>query len=142
MGGVINHGNYGMGTIFKVTPAGELSTIADFDGTVGAFPKGPLALGIDGNIYGIAWSGGRFANGTLFQLVRTPEIKITAVAAVASLVTWTCFSAGDYRLENKARLSDTNWQVLSEATTPPGGTTLMNFFSGESQGFFRVVVLP
>ena len=135
-------GKHGLGTMFKVTPQGELGTIADFDGNAGAYPAGPLALGTDGNIYGVASSGGRFGNGTLFRLVRTPEISISRIGAGTNLVTWTCFAAGDYRLENKAHLSDTNWQVAGEITTPSGGTTVTNLLSGQSQGFFRVVALP
>lgn len=137
-----NGGNYGLGTMFKVTPQGELSTIAHFDGVVGANPAGGLARGSDGNIYGIAWSGGRFGNGTLFRLMRTPEIAITRTAPGVLIVNWTCFAAGDYRLERKLRLSDTEWLPASEITTLPGVTTVRTFLSEETGGFFRVAVLP
>jgi uncharacterized repeat protein (TIGR03803 family) len=40
------------GTVFKITPAGEVTTLHDFDGTDGVFPEGALFQATDGNLYG------------------------------------------------------------------------------------------
>jgi uncharacterized repeat protein (TIGR03803 family) len=55
-GGVNNRGNYcgpigGCGTIFKMTPAGALTTLHNFDGNDGVFANG-LVEADDGNVYG------------------------------------------------------------------------------------------
>ena len=58
------------GTVFKITPSGELTSLWSFDQTDGAFPQGQLLLGQDGNLYGTTRLGGA-ANtnfGTVFQI--------------------------------------------------------------------------
>jgi uncharacterized repeat protein (TIGR03803 family) len=51
-------GNNGYGTVFRITTNGVLATLVHFDGTNGLFPDGGLALGSDGNFYGITSFGG------------------------------------------------------------------------------------
>lgn len=48
----------GFGTVFKVTPAGQLTKISDFMGSNGAFPTGRLVQGNDGFLYGTTSGGG------------------------------------------------------------------------------------
>src|SRR5579863_3376011 len=51
--GVANiNGKYGDGTIFKMTPSGAITILANFDGTNGADPNGPVIQAADGNFYG------------------------------------------------------------------------------------------
>src|ERR1700734_2925224 len=46
-------GDYGFGTVFKMTPAGELTLVYAFTGgTDGGSPYGGLILAPDGNLYG------------------------------------------------------------------------------------------
>ena len=68
------------GTIFKVTPAGVLSTLVTFTGTN---PSQPLSLvqGSDGNFYGTTLFGGSSSDGTVF--------KMTPAGALTTLVTFT-----------------------------------------------------
>jgi uncharacterized repeat protein (TIGR03803 family) len=65
----------GMGTVFKVTTNGTLTTLALFKGTNGASPDAALTLGNDGNFYGTTQTGGitnppSYYNGmgTVFQV--------------------------------------------------------------------------
>src|ERR1700722_8120145 len=67
----------GCGTIFKITPAGKLTTLHNFDETDGAFPLGALVQGTDGNFYGTTELGGANADGTVFQI--TPAGKLTTL---------------------------------------------------------------
>lgn len=60
-------GQSGDGTIFKVTPAGELTTLHNFSGDDGIEPNG-LVQGDDGNFYGTTRSGGANDEGTVFKL--------------------------------------------------------------------------
>lgn len=55
------------GTIFRITPAGVLSSIANFDGSNGCCPAAGLILGTEGNFYGTSWGGGSNGAGTVFR---------------------------------------------------------------------------
>jgi uncharacterized repeat protein (TIGR03803 family) len=60
---------WGQGTIFKITPAGELTLIWKFDGhDTGAGPQGGLTDGKDGYLYGTTWGGGNYGAGTIFRI--------------------------------------------------------------------------
>jgi len=48
----------GCGTIFKMTPQGELTTLHEFENENGTSPIASLKQGIDGNFYGTASVGG------------------------------------------------------------------------------------
>ncbi len=60
---------FGAGTIFKVTPAGALTVLLQFDTTIhGGAPQGALTLGTDGNLYGLVPGGGPDLAGNLFRI--------------------------------------------------------------------------
>ncbi len=67
-------GANGKGTVFRVTPAGTLTTLYSFCSTGGsactdgAVPDGGVTLSVDGNFYGTTNQGGANGGGTLFQL--------------------------------------------------------------------------
>lgn len=80
LGGNIN----GVGTAFRITPAGKLTTLYDFGALPnfadGDQPDSPLLLARDGNFYGTTYSGGASGvngYGTVFQL--TPAGKLTTL---------------------------------------------------------------
>jgi len=61
-GSTAGGGANGYGTVFKITPGGDLTTLYSFcsqaNCTDGFEPLGPLSQGIDGNLYGTNWQGG------------------------------------------------------------------------------------
>jgi uncharacterized repeat protein (TIGR03803 family) len=57
-GGGNNLGYPGFGTVFKITPAGTLTTLHAFDGTDGDEPGYGVIQGPDGNFYGTTSFGG------------------------------------------------------------------------------------
>jgi uncharacterized repeat protein (TIGR03803 family) len=59
----------GCGTVFKITPAGTLTTLHSFDVTEGAFPQAALVQATDGNFYGTTYSGGGGLGGTVFKII-------------------------------------------------------------------------
>jgi uncharacterized repeat protein (TIGR03803 family) len=63
-------GASGVGTVFRFTPAGNLTTLYSFSGSQreGYAPNGGLVEGRDGQLYGTTTSGGRNANGTIFKM--------------------------------------------------------------------------
>ncbi|MDB6173895.1 MAG: 3-carboxymuconate cyclase [Chthoniobacteraceae bacterium] len=79
-----NGGAKNFGTIFKVTPAGLLTTLVEFSGiegsALGRSPYGGLIEGTDGNFYGTTNSGGANSNaGTVFKL--TPGGAFTTLVS-------------------------------------------------------------
>jgi uncharacterized repeat protein (TIGR03803 family) len=64
-------GSSGLGTVFKITPAGQESVLYSFvGGSDGATPSGSLILASDGNLYGTTGSGGS-GSGTVFKITLT-----------------------------------------------------------------------
>jgi uncharacterized repeat protein (TIGR03803 family) len=73
-------GAYGFGTIFRITPTGDFTTIHTFcrvsECPDGANPKAALIQGADGNFYGVTSNGGDGA-GTFFTM--TPSGALTTL---------------------------------------------------------------
>ena len=80
-------GAIGYGSIFKITPAGKLTTLYSFCSQSGCIdgisPNAPLVQGTDGNFYGTTVHGGKFGcggchgAGTAFKI--TPGGKLTTI---------------------------------------------------------------
>lgn len=79
-GGVFN-----LGSIFKLTPSGTLSTLVHFSGTTGAAlgqsPQDGLTLAADGSLWGVTQSGGASSFGTIF--------KVTTAGVFTSIASFT-----------------------------------------------------
>ena len=78
LGTTSSGGPLAAGSVFKITPTGEFSTLYEFcktDGCPdGANPSGRLVRATDGNFYGTTASGGAFFGGTAFRLTRIGNI--------------------------------------------------------------------
>jgi uncharacterized repeat protein (TIGR03803 family) len=65
-------GANGVGTIFKITPTGTLTTVYNFCSQSGCpdgqYPSGGLVQATDGNLYGTTADGGANGDGTVFRL--------------------------------------------------------------------------
>jgi len=66
--------NYG--TVFEISKASSgyantPTTLVNFDGTHGAFPRGSLIADGNGNLFGTAGFGGLSTDGTIFEIVKT-----------------------------------------------------------------------
>ena len=70
-------GSSAYGTIFKITPQGQFSTVHSFSGTDGSHPVSGLIEGTDGNYYGTTISG-FYGAGTIFRI--TPSGTLTTLA--------------------------------------------------------------
>ena len=60
------------GTIFRLTPAGNLTTLVSFSDATGTAPNSALAIGNDGCFYGTTSKGGSTDGGTVFRLTVFP----------------------------------------------------------------------
>jgi len=74
-------GAHSSGTVFRITPAGVLTTLYSFcalSGCVDGYePEGGLTLATDGNFYGTTYFGGTNYDGTIFQI--TPGGTLTTL---------------------------------------------------------------
>lgn len=63
-------GDFGDGTIFRMSPGGAMEVLHSFQDTDndGAFQYSGVALGPDGNFYGTTYYGGVNGNGSIFQI--------------------------------------------------------------------------
>ena len=75
----VEGGTSGLGTIFKITASGTLTTLYSFDGSVGQYPYGGLTLGTDGNFYGTTNRGGSAGFGSIYKV--TPAGVVTSLHA-------------------------------------------------------------
>src|ERR1019366_311443 len=58
-----------VGSVFKITTSGTLTTLHSFNGTDGREPSGWLVQGSDGNFYGTTSMGGALGlGGTIFKI--------------------------------------------------------------------------
>jgi uncharacterized repeat protein (TIGR03803 family) len=70
-------GVYGLGTVFRITPDGTLTTLVSFDGYQGANPECTLIQGTDGRLYGTTQNGGTNGWGAIFRLSLDSPLQIT-----------------------------------------------------------------
>jgi uncharacterized repeat protein (TIGR03803 family) len=70
-------GSDGCGTVFKITPAGTLTTLHSFQDSDGDNPYDALVQATDGNFYGTTHNDGIDGDGTVFQI--TPGGTLTTL---------------------------------------------------------------
>src|ERR1035441_6815747 len=119
-----------VGTVFRVTPAGVLTTLVNFNGANGQYPWAGLVLGSDRNFYGTTQTGGNSGVGTVF--------KMTPAGVLTTLVNFTGPN-GENPLAGLVLGSDGNFYGTTQTggnsgvgtvfkMTPAGVlTTLVNF---------------
>jgi uncharacterized protein (TIGR03437 family) len=73
----------GVGTIFKVTPAGTVTFLHRFNGNDGSAPEGGLVQGSDGSLYGTTSQGGASSQGTIFKI--TPAGSLTTLHSFSGM---------------------------------------------------------
>jgi uncharacterized repeat protein (TIGR03803 family) len=78
-----NPGGSGLGTVFRITTNGIFTRLILFQGTNGANPQAPLALGKDGNLYGTTAQGGTSGGGTIFRVLSTVTLTTNSPPVVA-----------------------------------------------------------
>ncbi|HLH55425.1 MAG TPA: choice-of-anchor tandem repeat GloVer-containing protein [Verrucomicrobiae bacterium] len=80
-GAASDGGSFGVGTLFRLSPGGILSTIAEFDGYNGARPEAALLEDSDASLIGVTRYGGAADKGVLFRLQTGSAPNITSQPA-------------------------------------------------------------
>jgi len=124
-------GAHSRGTVFKMTPSGTLSTLYSFcpqqGCSDGSDPDAGLALGSDGNFYGVTTAGGNSGDGTVF--------KITPTGVFTSLHSFTG-SDGAEPVGTLLLASDGNFYGTTNAEGEKGNGTV---FKITSNGTFTTI---
>ncbi len=113
--------NVGDGSVFKMTPAGVLTTLVSFNGINGANPVAGLVLGTDGNFYGTTGEDSIINDGTVFKM--TPAGVLTTLATFAG-------SNGDQPSAGLVQATDGNFY----GTTEQGGSGAGTIFRTSAAG--------
>ena len=126
--------SFGCGTVFKITPGGDLTTLHSLDGTDGWDPFAALVQGTDGNFYGTTYLGGASNNcdqscGTVFtigvglgQFVETQPTSGNSGAPVTILGTNLTGTTGvTFNGTHATILTNTGSAITT--TIPAGATT-------------------
>jgi uncharacterized repeat protein (TIGR03803 family) len=135
----------GCGTVFKVTPAGALTTLHAFAGADGIAPYAGLTQGSDGNFYGTTQYGGAAANcpsfvtdgcGTIFRI--TPSGTLTTLYNFCSQLNCTdgygtyagLLLAADGNFYGTSHYGGAHGDGTIFRITPGGAFTTLHAFTG------------
>jgi len=126
--GTTSFGGLGFGTVFKITPAGTLTTLYSFCSQAGCpdgdSPQARLVQGTDGSFYGSTVYGGSNATngGTVFKI--TPFGQLTTLYSFCSQ---TDCADGSQPLEALIQASDGNFYGVTDGG---GGSTSCTYGCG------------
>ena len=113
-------GSSDYGTIFKITPAGKLTTLHSFDNTDGAYPEAALVQVPDGDFYGTTSEYGAYGGGTVFRFSAITG-KLTTLHSFCALSR----CADGYRsFSALVRGTDGNFHGTTQGGGPNGGGTV------------------
>jgi uncharacterized repeat protein (TIGR03803 family) len=134
-------GAYGQGTVYGITPSGELSLLYSFCANSecpdGSIPWFGLILATDGNFYGATTAGGASGNGTIFRM--TPSGQLSTLYAFGSGYSPPAIYAGlvqatDGNLYGTTRNGGTSGNGTVFRITLGGTLTTLYSFTGELDG--------
>jgi len=153
-GGGANTSCYqGCGTVFRISPSGNLTNLYSFTGgNDGYHPRGALVQGIDGGFYGTtAYGGTNLYYGTAFRFsvpLNPPANQISTIQLSGSDIILSIPSvAGEtYQLQFSDSLTDGSWSNVQGAavTNSIGALMTLTNFGGASQPqrFYRFSITP
>jgi uncharacterized repeat protein (TIGR03803 family) len=131
-------GASGLGTVFKITPAGVETVLHSFAGGTadGSNPSAALVQGSDGNFYGTTYTGGASGLGTVFKITLAgAETVLHSFAGapvdgsgpLAALV-----QGSDGSLYGTTLVGGTGNQGTVFKITPTGAETVLHSFAGNT----------
>src|SRR5580692_5753372 len=134
-GNTVTCGN-GCGTIYKITPAGVLTTLYKFDITHGYAPYAPLVLGTDGSFYGTTPFGTSANAGVVFRI--SPAGKFTLLFSFDLTHGETPFAGlvqgADGNFYGTTIYGGTTGDGVVFKITPSGKLTVLHTMNGTTDG--------
>jgi uncharacterized repeat protein (TIGR03803 family) len=134
-------GNYNMGSVFNLTPSGQITLLYGFGGTFinneGSFPSSGLTPASDGSFYGAAYTGGAYSVGTIFKI--TPSGTLTQLydftgGADGASPLAAPIQGSDGNLYGTAAAGGANHGVIYKITAA-GKFSVLHTFAGSDGGF-------
>jgi uncharacterized repeat protein (TIGR03803 family) len=127
------------GTVFRLTPSGELTTLVAFSGGAPpgpSRPDAPLFLAPDGNFYGTTDAGGANGAGTIFKMTPTGTVIIlhsfAADASEGSGLSGTLALGSDGALYGTTSVGGLNAGIAGDGTvyriTTDGSFSVLHYF--------------
>jgi len=113
--------NDGCGTVFRITPAGNLTVLHSFTGSDGANPYAGLIQATDGNFYGTASVGGVSNAGTIFS--------VSTLGTVTPVYDFTTANGGAV-LGGLLQATDGNFYGTTNQGGPQAYGTIFEFSTG------------
>jgi uncharacterized repeat protein (TIGR03803 family) len=110
-------GTFDDGTVFRLDPAGTLTTLHHFGGRDGANPYAGVLEATDGRLYGTTRSGGAFGYGTIFTIDTTGARTLHDFAG----------TEGAFPEADLIQASDGNLYGTTTAGGPDGGGVVFRF---------------
>lgn len=138
IGGVIANN---LGTVFRVTTNGDLTTVLSFgaDSLLPGIPQSPLTKASDGNYYGVAQDPN---SGSIFCVrpVQPPVLQPLAQNNQLNL-SWNAWAGYSYAVMYETNLTGSNWNLLSTVTPQANGITSFSDPIGpDAQRFYSVIL--
>jgi uncharacterized repeat protein (TIGR03803 family) len=129
------NGGNGCGTIYKLTPSGQITTLHQFNNTDGYTPIAPLVQGTDGNFYGTTTFGGNAGdNGVIFKV--TPSGKFTVLynfdGTHGNSPAGPLIQANDGNFYGTTEFGGNRGVIFK--MTPAGALTVLHNFGGSGDG--------
>src|SRR5262249_2928163 len=135
-------GTKNLGTVFKITPAGVLTTLHNFDGTDGSEPRPGLVLGKNGKFYGTTcgfnppWTAYSITSAGAFKTInKTSDVRIAACTSGPLTL------GNDGKLYGAAMSGGETEQGAIFSLTAAGALKVIHAFSGtDGAGPFAGVI--
>jgi uncharacterized repeat protein (TIGR03803 family) len=141
-------GTNGLGTAFRITPDGTLTSLYSFTNPSGYISDlGGLVQGSDGSFYGSLPNGGTYGRGSIFRLTvvgpPAPAFQSVTQSNGTLALAWSTEAGATYQVQYTADSNSTNWTNLGGPITATGTvTSATDSVMGDSRRFYRVAVLP
>jgi len=132
----------GSGTIFKLTPAGELTVLVPLQEMPGDDVVSFIQTA-DNVFYGARTSGNVGEPAAVFRLAPKPEITGLQRLEGRDVLRWTAFAGGAYQVEQSAHCAGSSWSPApSRVTATSNSATATNLVANAMEHYYRVRLLP
>jgi uncharacterized repeat protein (TIGR03803 family) len=126
-------GNIGQGTVFRMSAAGAVKVVYNFDGTHGRVPYGPVVQGSDGFLYGNTPAGGSpTTGGVIFKLSTGGKITVLHEFDQSSL------TDGYEPEDGLVAATDGNFYGATSAGVPGGSAQYGTLFKITKSGTYSI----